>query len=66
PTPGEIVVEARVPAAVRDELAARGHVVRTVAGWSLNFTTAVAYDGARGVIEGGASSRGERNYAMAW
>ena len=66
PAPGEIVVEARVPAAVRDELAARGHVVRTVAGWSLNFTTAVAYDGARGVIEGGASSRGERNYAMAW
>jgi gamma-glutamyltranspeptidase/glutathione hydrolase len=66
PSPGEIVVEARVPAAVRDDLAARGHVVRTVAGWSLNFTTAVAYHGGRGVIEGGASSRGERNYAMAW
>jgi hypothetical protein len=51
---------------VRDDLAARGHVVRTVAGWSLNFTTAVSYHGGRGVIEGGASSRGERNYAMAW
>lgn len=66
PTPGEIVVEARVPGPVREELAARGHLVRTVAGWSINFTTAVAFDGARGLIEGGASSRGERNYAMAW
>jgi gamma-glutamyltranspeptidase/glutathione hydrolase len=66
PTPGEIVVEARVPASVRDELAARGHRVRTVAAWSINFTTAVAFDAARGLIEGAASSRGERNYAMAW
>jgi gamma-glutamyltranspeptidase/glutathione hydrolase len=66
PAPGEIIVEARVPAAVRDDLAARGHKVQTVAGWSINFTTAVSYDGARGLIEGGASSRGERCYAIGW
>jgi gamma-glutamyltranspeptidase/glutathione hydrolase len=64
--PGEIVVEARVPRPVLDDLAARGHRVRVVAGWSLNFTTAVAYDAGRGLIEGAASSRGERNYALAW
>ncbi len=66
PSPGEIVIEARVPRPVRDELAARGHTVNVVAGWSLNFTTAVAYYPGRGLIEGGASSRGERNYALAW
>jgi gamma-glutamyltranspeptidase/glutathione hydrolase len=66
PRPGEVVVEARVAPAVLDDLRARGHVIKTVPGWSLNLTTAVAIDQERGVIEGAASSRGERNYALGW
>jgi gamma-glutamyltranspeptidase/glutathione hydrolase len=64
--PGELVVESRVPPDVLDTLRARGHAVRAVPGWTLNFTTAVAIDHAHGIIEGAASSRGERNYAMGW
>ncbi|MGH2452781.1 MAG: gamma-glutamyltransferase family protein [bacterium] len=64
--PGEVVVEARVPATVIEDLRGRGHTVTVVPGWSLNFTTAVAFDPDRGQIEGAASSRGERNYALGW
>ncbi|MBI3976056.1 MAG: gamma-glutamyltransferase, partial [Armatimonadetes bacterium] len=65
-SPGEVVVEARVPPAVVEELQSRGHTVKVVPGWSLNFTTAVAIDPERGLLEGAASSRGERNYALGW
>lgn len=65
-TPGGLVIEARVPSAVIDDLKGRGHEVRVAPGWTLNYTTAVLYDPDRGLIEGGASSRGERNYAMGW
>ena len=64
--PGELVIEARVPSAVCDDLRARGHAVKVVPGWTLNFTTAVVFDPDRRLIEGGASSRGERNYALGW
>ena len=64
--PGELVVEARVPPAVRDELAARGHRIVVAPGWSGNFTTAAAIDPERGLLEAAASSRGERNYALGW
>jgi gamma-glutamyltranspeptidase/glutathione hydrolase len=64
--PGEVVIEARVPAAVVDDLRARGHVINLVAEWAINLTTAVACDLSRGLIEGAASSRGERNYALGW
>jgi gamma-glutamyltranspeptidase/glutathione hydrolase len=64
--PGEIVVESRVPPDVVETLRGRGHKVRVVPGWALNFTTAVAIDHAHGILEGAASSRGERNYAMGW
>lgn len=64
--PGEVVVEARVPASALEALRSRGHTVTVVPGWSLNFTTAVAFDPDRGLIEGAASSRGERNYALGW
>jgi gamma-glutamyltranspeptidase/glutathione hydrolase len=66
PRPGEIVMERRVPPEVVAALESRGHIVRLVGDWSLNYTTAIRYDGARGLIEGGASSRGERNYAVGW
>jgi len=64
--PLDLVVESRVPAPVLDALEARGHRVRKVGDWSLNYTTAITYDAERGLIEGGASSRGERNYALGW
>ncbi len=65
-SPGELVVEARVPRLVPDDLTARGHRVKLVPGWTHNFTTAVIYHADRRLIEGGASSRGERNYALGW
>jgi hypothetical protein len=37
-----------------------------VSAWAHNFTTAIVFHPDRGLIEGGASSRGERNYAMGW
>ncbi len=64
--PGEVVIEARVPRDVLDDLTARGHRVKVVPGWTHNFTTAVVYHPDRRLIEGGASSRGERNYALGW
>ncbi|MGH7752090.1 MAG: gamma-glutamyltransferase family protein [Gemmatimonadales bacterium] len=64
--PGEVVVEARMPVATVDGLRGRGHLVTVSGPWSGNFTTAVAIDPNRGVLEGAASSRGERNYAMGW
>jgi gamma-glutamyltranspeptidase/glutathione hydrolase len=59
-------VEGRLPAAVVDGLRERGHRVTVAPDWSLNYTTAILYDPARGLMEGGASSRGERCYALGW
>jgi gamma-glutamyltranspeptidase / glutathione hydrolase len=65
-SPGEIVVEGRVPGPVIEDLRARGHTVEVTGDWSLNYTTAAAFDGERGLVEAAASSRGERNYALGW
>jgi len=64
--PRHLDVEGRVASAVTDELRARGHEVQVAGDWSFNFTTAITYDPARRLIEGGASSRGERSYAIGW
>ena len=64
--PGEMLVEGRMPAEVVAGLRERGHQVTVAGDWSLNYTTAILYDPARGLMEGGASSRGERNYALGW
>jgi len=64
--PREVVVERRVSEPVVEALRARGHAVRVLGDWSLNYTTAITFDVRRGLIEGGASSRGERNYAIGW
>jgi gamma-glutamyltranspeptidase/glutathione hydrolase len=61
-----MLVEGRMPAEVVDGLRDRGHQVIVAGDWSLNYTTAVLYDAARGLLEGGASSRGERCYALGW
>lgn len=64
--PGEMLVEGRLPAAVVDGLRERGHTVTVAPDWSLNYTTAILYDPARRLMQAGASSRGERNYALGW
>jgi len=64
--PGEMLVEGRMPPEIVDGLRGRGHQVTVVGDWSLNYTTAIVYDPRRKLMEGGASSRGERNYALGW
>jgi len=64
--PGEMLVEGRMSPAVVEGLRERGHRVTVAGEWSLNYTTAVLHDPVRGLLEGGASSRGERNYAVGW
>ena len=60
--PGRVVVEDRVPAGVREELARRGHDLRTVDGWSLGRLSAVARDG--GWLRAAANARGAQGYAV--
>lgn len=64
--PGVVNLEARVGEDVVNGLRERGHEVHLGPGWSQNYTTAITYDPDRGLIAGGASSRGERNYALGW
>jgi gamma-glutamyltranspeptidase/glutathione hydrolase len=64
--PLKVTVEGRVPEPVVEALRVRGHDVQVSGDWSLNYTTAIVFDSERRVIEAGASSRGERNYANGW
>ena len=63
---GEVVLEDRISPTVITQLGLRGHVPRVVSGWCLNFTTAIIFRPEGRAIEGGASSRWERNYALGW
>jgi gamma-glutamyltranspeptidase/glutathione hydrolase len=56
-------VESRIPAEVRDELAARGHKVSVDGPWAHGQVTAVARE-ANGVLSGAASPRGRVAYVM--
>jgi gamma-glutamyltranspeptidase/glutathione hydrolase len=63
--PGRVVVEDRWPAAVRRDLAARGHGVVTVPGWSLGRLSAVADERPhRGWLRAAANPRGAQGYAV--
>jgi gamma-glutamyltranspeptidase/glutathione hydrolase len=62
-SPGGVRAEARIPSAVLDDLAARGHSIRMDGEWSHGQVTAVAYD-ASGVLSGAASPRGRVAYVM--
>ena len=57
--PGRVDVEARVPAAVREELGRLGHDVRTAAEWASSMSTlhAVVINPATGVLLGAADPR---------
>jgi len=63
--PGEMAVEDRVPAEVRQELERRGHKLQVRGPWSMNATSAILIDPVTGVLSAGADPRGD-NYALAW
>jgi gamma-glutamyltranspeptidase/glutathione hydrolase len=70
-TPGGLRVESRVPAAVRAELAARGHVIEVDGDWAAGDVLALVVDEGHRVIRGGADPRGEvsrrmPSYAIGW
>jgi gamma-glutamyltranspeptidase/glutathione hydrolase len=62
--PKRLVVEGRIPPAVREALAAKGHDVVTAADWAHGQVTAVRIDVRSGLIEGAASPRGMTAYAI--
>ena len=61
--PGGVQIESRIDASVRNELAARGHVVGVDGAWSHGQVTAVARE-RNGVLSGAASPRGRVAYVM--
>jgi gamma-glutamyltranspeptidase / glutathione hydrolase len=63
--PGDLGVEERIPEAVRKELAAKGHKVRTYGPWSLGSNGAIVIDPQTGVLSAGADPRVDA-YALAW
>jgi gamma-glutamyltranspeptidase / glutathione hydrolase len=64
--PGRVVVEGRIPEAVRQELERRGHEVVVVGDWANGRVLGIRTDPARGLIFGGASPRLETGYAIGW
>src|SRR3954470_15736750 len=64
--PGQLVIEGRIPEAVRAELRRRGHDVVVAGDWANGRVLGIRFDAARGLIFGGASPRGETGYAIGW
>ncbi len=64
--PGVLEIEDRVPAAVRDDLTARGHTLRVLGPYAMSTgVTAVGVNPKTGTLRGGADVRRER-YVMGW
>ena len=63
--PGDLQVEARVPADVRADLVRRGHKLYVVSPYSIGLNGAIVSDAARGVITAGADPR-NASLALAW
>ena len=64
--PGRMVAEDRIPGDVVAELERRGHEVEMTDGWDNGKPMAIRYDGARGVISGAVSPKGNVGYALGW
>lgn len=64
--PGRMVAEDRIPREVIRELERRGHEVVMIDGWSNGKVMGVRYDGARGVIQGAVSAKGQIGYGFGW
>ena len=54
-----------MPESVVDDLAARGHRIQIARAWSLGNVTAVRIN-ETGSLEGSATSRGQKAYAIGW
>jgi len=63
--PGDLSLESRIPDAVRQELARRGHKVEMRAPWSMNSSAGVMVDVARGTVSAAADPR-VAALALAW
>ena len=63
--PGDMAVESRFPAAIRDALIAKGHKLRVTPPWSLGSNGGIVIDAATGVLSAGADPRVDA-YAWAW
>ncbi len=63
-TPRGVVAEDRLGAEVLDGLAARGHAVSRVGGWTLGRLSSVSRDAATGELSAAANPRGEQGYAV--
>jgi gamma-glutamyltranspeptidase / glutathione hydrolase len=64
--PGVLEIEDRVPAAVRDELTARGHKLKVLGAYSMSTgVVGVGVDPRTGTLRGGADPRRER-YIFGW
>ena len=62
--PGLLRIEERIDKEVRDDLAARGHVIELMPPYREGFVLAVAYDPASGALRGGADPRGQLSMLM--
>ncbi len=62
--PGVVRIEDRVPAIVRDALAARGHTIEVRPPWSEGHVLAVQINTKTGVLSGGADPRGQAQPVM--
>jgi gamma-glutamyltranspeptidase/glutathione hydrolase len=63
--PGDLGVENRIEAEVREALVRKGHKVRVVSPWSLGSNGAIMLDPGTGVLNAGADPRANA-YALAW
>jgi gamma-glutamyltranspeptidase/glutathione hydrolase len=63
--PGDLSVEARIPAATQQALIARGHKLRVDPPWSLGSNAGILLVSKTGVLDAGADPRVEA-YAWAW
>jgi len=63
--PGDLSVEARIPAATQKTLIARGHKLRVDPPWSLGSNAGILVNSETGVLDAGADPRVEA-YAWAW
>jgi gamma-glutamyltranspeptidase / glutathione hydrolase len=63
--PGDLQVEARVPADVRADLVRRGHKLYVVSPYSIGSNAAIVSDAEKGVITAGADPR-NGSLALAW
>jgi len=63
--PGDLTVEARIPEAVQQALAAKGHKLRVMGAWSMGANAAIVVDLKTGVLSAGADPRTDA-YAWAW